>query len=61
LFPPILINAGYANWDVRATAALTRPLSLTLAVDNLANSRHMDPLGYPVLSRAVRGGVRVRF
>jgi outer membrane cobalamin receptor len=61
LFPPILINAGYANWDVRATAVLTHALSLTLAVDNLANSRHMDPLGYPVLSRAVRGGVRVRF
>jgi len=60
-FPPILTNAAYASWDARATAVLTRALSLTLAIDNLADSRHMEPLGYPVLSRALRGGVRVRF
>jgi vitamin B12 transporter len=61
LEPPLTVNDAYAMWDVRATFSLTRALSLTGAIDNLTNSGHMEPLGYPVLSRAVRAGVRVRF
>jgi outer membrane receptor protein involved in Fe transport len=36
-------------------------LSLTGAIDNLTDSDRMDPLGYPVLGRAFRFGVRARF
>lgn len=61
LDPPILVNGASADWNLRATAALTRQLSLTGAVDNLANSRHMEPLGYPVLPRGARVGLRIRF
>jgi hypothetical protein len=36
-------------------------LSATFAIDNLGDSDHMEPLGYPVLGRAARAGLRVRF
>ena len=61
LVPPIVWNDGYSLWDLRASAVLTRGLSATFAIDNLANSSHMEPLGYPVLGRAIRAGVRARF
>lgn len=61
LLPTIESNDGYAQWDLRGTARLTRVLSLTGAIDNLAGSSHMEPLGYPVLGRAIRFGVRARF
>ena len=35
--------------------------SLTGAIDNLTDSDRMEPLGYPVLGRAIRFGVRARF
>jgi outer membrane cobalamin receptor len=54
-------NGRYAQWDLRAMIALTRTLSLTGTIDNLSDSRRMEPLGYPVLGRAIRFGVRARF
>jgi vitamin B12 transporter len=61
LSPAITENDGFAQWDLRATATLTRMLSLTGAVDNLTDSDRMEPLGYPILGRAIRFGVRARF
>jgi vitamin B12 transporter len=61
LVPAITSNDGYAVWDLRASARLTRRLSITGAVDNLTDRQYMEPLGYPALGRALRGGVRVRF
>ena len=61
LQPAILSNSGYAQWDLRGTVQVTRMISFTGAVDNLADSAHMEPLGYPVLGRALRFGVRARF
>jgi outer membrane cobalamin receptor len=61
LEPPLLENAGYAVWDVRGSYRVVRRLSATVAIDNLADSDHMEPLGYPVLGRAIRFGVRARF
>ena len=61
LVPAIVSNDGYSQWDLRASAGLTRMLSLTGAVDNLTGSTRMDPLGYLVLGRAARGGVRLRW
>jgi vitamin B12 transporter len=58
---PIESNGGYAQWDIRAIARLTKWFSLTGAIDNLTDSDRMDPLGYPVLGRAIRFGVRARF
>jgi outer membrane cobalamin receptor len=61
LEPPLTWNDGHATWDVRASYRLSRRLSLTAAGDNVAGSDYMDPLGYPALGRALRGGVRVSF
>lgn len=61
LVPAITVNERYTSWDLRASARLTRALSLTGAIDNLTDSDRMEPLGYPVLGRAVRFGVRARF
>jgi vitamin B12 transporter len=61
LVPAITVNERYTSWDLRASARLTRALSLTGAIDNLTDSDRMEPLGYPVLGRAVRFGIRARF
>jgi outer membrane cobalamin receptor len=61
LVPAITSNDGYAVWDLRASARVTRRVSVTGAVDNLTDRQYMEPLGYPALGRAVRGGIRVRF
>lgn len=58
LVPPLTSNGGYAQWDLRGTAHLTRHLSFTGAIDNLTDRQYMEPLGYPALGRAVRVGVR---
>jgi outer membrane receptor protein involved in Fe transport len=44
-------------WDVRASVPAGRRLTLTAAIDNLFDSDHMEPLGYPVLGRAARVGI----
>jgi outer membrane cobalamin receptor len=61
LVPAMVENEGYGLWDLRGAYRLTRALSATLAIDNLAGSDHMEPLGYPVLGRAFRAGLRARF
>jgi vitamin B12 transporter len=61
LVPPILENEGYSTWEVRGSFRLTGALSAIAAIDNLTDSDHMEPLGYPVLGRAVRAGIRARF
>lgn len=61
LVPPMTENPGFAQWDVRGSVRLTRVFSLTGAIDNLTDSDRMEPLGYPVLGRAFRFGVRARF
>jgi vitamin B12 transporter len=59
--PAITLNGRYTSWDLRASVLVTRVLSLTGAIDNLTDSDRMEPLGYPVLGRALRFGVRARF
>lgn len=61
LVPAITENGKYAQWDLRGSARLTRVFALTVAIDNLTDSDRMEPLGYPLLGRAIRFGVRVRF
>jgi vitamin B12 transporter len=61
LSPAILVNPGYASWDCRVAIPVGRHLSLTGAIDNLFDEDRMEPLGYPVLGRAVRAGARLRF
>jgi vitamin B12 transporter len=61
LTPAIVENPGYGTWDLRATVRVTRTLSGTAAIDNLTDSDRMEPLGYPVLGRAIRFGLRARF
>lgn len=61
LEPPILSNPGYTTWDARFAFKLTPRVAATAAIDNVANSSYMEPLGYPALQRAVRAGLRVGF
>jgi outer membrane receptor protein involved in Fe transport len=61
LEPPIQRNGGYTTWNGRIAWKLTRQLTATFAIDNLANASYMEPLGYPALGRAIRAGARVGF
>ena len=61
LEPPILISPGYRQWDLRANVPLAHTFAATLAVDNIADARYMQPLGFPALRRAARVGLRARF
>jgi outer membrane cobalamin receptor len=59
--PAILSGGDYSTWDARFAYKLTSKLSATAAIDNLTNAHYMQPLGYPVLERAWRAGLRVGF
>jgi len=61
LIPAITVNGGHTTWDVRASYAMARRLTLTAAIDNLTDADYMEPLGYPALGRAVRVGIRAGF
>src|SRR5262249_26907523 len=61
LVPPLTSNDGYALWGLSASLQLLSRLWVTGAIDNLTDRQYMEPLGYPALGRAIRGGVRVRF
>jgi len=61
LSPEILENPGWAAWNARLAARLTRVATAIVAVDNLGDRQYMEPLGYRALGRAVRVGLRVGF
>ncbi|HET9832325.1 MAG TPA: TonB-dependent receptor [Vicinamibacterales bacterium] len=61
LVPAILTGGNYSSWNARFAYRLTAKLFATAAIDNLTNAHYMQPLGYPVLERAWRAGVRVGF
>jgi vitamin B12 transporter len=61
LQPEILMNDARNLWDLRGVARLTRRLDVTLGIDNLGDKKYMEPLGYPGLGRAVRGGLQCRW
>ena len=61
LVPAMVLNPGYAAWDLRGSVRIVRALSAVVAIDNLTGSDRMEPLGYPVLGRALRAGIRTRF
>lgn len=61
LEPAIVENARYDTWDLRASVRVTRTLTGTAAIDNLTGRDRLEPLGYPVLGRAIRFGLRARF
>jgi len=61
LEPPLLENPGYTTWDLRASYRVTRLLTATLSIDNVANESYMPALGYQALGRAARAGFRVAF
>ena len=61
LSPAITQNPGWATWNARLAATLSRHVSATLAVDNRAARAYMEPRGYRALGRAVRVGIRAGF
>ena len=58
LVPAMVENEGYAMWGLHGSFQITRFFAVTGAIDNLTDSSHMDPLGYAVLGRAARAGLR---
>jgi len=58
---PIVEHPSYSTWDLRLSIALAAKTAFLVSIDNLADERYMEPLGYPALGRAVRAGVRVGF
>ena len=61
LEPPLVFNDGHQLWDLRASVRLSRQLSVTAAIDNIADRHYMDPLGFPALGRGARVGVKSTF
>lgn len=61
LEPPLTANPGYLVWHLAAELRAGRRLVWLVAMDNLLDAAYMEPLGYPALGRAVRGGARVAF
>jgi vitamin B12 transporter len=54
-------NPGYARFDISASYALARGVSLTARATNLFDKQYQDALGYPALGRDYRFGVRYQF
>lgn len=52
---------SYWNWDGAGSYRVTKNALLFLRGENLANYKYQEVLGYPVLGRSLRGGVRVSF
>ena len=61
LEPPLVEADGYATWAVTAAYRVRTPIELFIRVENLTDSRHMDPLGFPAWGRTVHAGLRVAF
>lgn len=61
LVPAIVVNQGHNTWDLRGAYLVSTRFTAYAALDNLTNSDHMEPLGYPVLGRAFRAGVRFEY
>ncbi len=61
LEPPMVEADGYATWTLTAAYRLRSPLEVYLRLENLTDSQHMEPLGYPVWGRSAQAGVRVTF
>jgi vitamin B12 transporter len=58
LEPPLEENEAYARWDLSTGYSLGRNVTFFGVVENLFDRDYMEPLGYPVLGRAGRVGVR---
>lgn len=61
LQPPMVTNPGRITWDARFAYAVSRQVKALVSIDNLTNADYMEPLGYQVLQRAVRVGIRVGY
>jgi vitamin B12 transporter len=54
-------NPGYQNVFASGSFRINRHFSPYLRVDNLLNKRYQEVLGYPALTRNVRGGLRLEW
>lgn len=52
-------NPGYGNLYASGSYQLTNHVAPFLLIDNLANERYQEVLGYPALTRNAIGGVRI--
>jgi vitamin B12 transporter len=54
-------NPGFENVYISASYDATKHLTPVLRLDNLLDEQYQEALGYPALSRAVIGGLRVHW
>ncbi len=54
-------NPGYQNAYASGSLRLSEHFTAFLRVNNLANRRYQEVLGYPAQSRAIHGGVKVQW
>jgi vitamin B12 transporter len=59
LLPNRNLDYGYAKLDLGGTYQLTKWLSAYGQAENLLNSQHIAPIGFPSLPFSVRGGLRI--
>jgi len=61
LFLGLTRNPGYARFDLAASYAIGRGISLYARATNVFDKQYQDAIGYPALGRDFRAGVNYRF
>ncbi len=59
LLPNRNLDFGYAKLDLGGSYQLVNWLGVYLQAENLTNSQHIAPIGYPSLPATLRGGIRI--
>jgi vitamin B12 transporter len=59
LLPNRNLDFGYAKLDLGGSYQLLNWLGIYVQAENLTNSQHIAPLGYPSLPLTIRGGLKI--
>jgi vitamin B12 transporter len=61
LLPNRNLDYGYAKLDLGGSYQLLNWLGIYAQAENLTNSQHIAPIGYPSLPLSVRGGLKIQW
>ena len=61
LLPNRNLDYGYAKLDLGGSYQLLTWLGIYAQAENLTNSQHIAPIGYPSLPLSVRGGLKIQW
>ncbi len=59
LLPNRNLDFGYAKLDLGGSYQLLNWLGIYAKAENLTNSQHIAPLGFPSLPLTIRGGLKI--